>query len=617
MCGIYGMVSLTGAPLRAPELMEAIGRDVRHRGPDRHGMWKNERAALGAERLRVVDLRHAADQPFSDPSSRVWLVFNGEVYNAGQLRKRYKTFPFRSRCDAETVLPLYLDKGSCGLDELDGMFALAIYDARSNALTLARDRAGEKPLFYRERGGEIWFASEVSALLRAPECDRTLDHEALGDYLTWGYVSEPKTMFRSVRKLEAGTIASFSGREIKKSRYWHPEAVEPTRIGIQEATNRLNTMLMNAVERQLTADVPVGVFTSGGVDSSLLAAMAAELLKPNKVRTFSVGFSEPAFDETPFAERLAGTIGTTHVAVKTTEQQLFQALDVVIERSAEPIADPAVLPTYVLAQRAKSDVTVALSGEGADELFGGYPTYVGHKLANRFGALPQTIRSGFHAAVSWLPVSQERKVTTSYLLKRFAAGAALPIKARHAMWFGTGIDPRILAGGGLAQPAGNLPAGNDPAAQAMLFDYCTYLRENLLTKVDRSTMLSGIESRAPYLDQRVTKFGLSLDSAFKVRRFTTKWLLKEVAKRWLPRNIVYRRKRGLSVPISQWINNGLRSEVDRLLNVRHLERQGLLRVRVAQELLSEHRSGRADHGRAIWALFILQRWMERWVPEAR
>ena len=210
MCGIYGMVSLTGAPLRAPELMEAIGRDVRHRGPDRHGMWKNERAALGAERLRVVDLRHAADQPFSDPSSRVWLVFNGEVYNAGQLRKRYNTFPFRSRCDAETVLPLYLDKGSCGLDELDGMFALAIYDARSNALTLARDRAGEKPLFYRERDGEIWFASEVSALLRAPECDRTLDHEALGDYLTWGYVSEPKTMFRSIRKLEAGTIASFT-----------------------------------------------------------------------------------------------------------------------------------------------------------------------------------------------------------------------------------------------------------------------------------------------------------------------------------------------------------------------------------------------------------------------
>ncbi len=617
MCGIYGMVSLGDRELGNPEALERMGQLLRHRGPDGHGTVHVSRAAFGAERLRVIDPTPAGDQPFTDPTSRVWLVLNGAIYNAPELRRRYSDYPFRSRSDAETILPLYLERGSAGVADLDGMFALAIYDARTRELMLARDRAGEKPLFFSRRGDEIWFASEVQALLAGPVRIRALDAAAVHDFLTLGYVAEPRTLISQIRKVEAGTAVSFTRRGCHSLRYWDPDATARSRVSTHDAAQRLEQLLARAVTKQLTADVPIGIFTSGGVDSSLLAALAVQAVGAERVRTFSVGFAQRRFDESSHARRLATHLRTRHVSLQIDFATLSEALVAVVDRVAEPVADPAILPTYLLARVAREHVTVVLCGEGADELFGGYPTYLGHRAARWYRRLPAPLRTLTQRLTTALPGSQQRKVSLQYLLKRFTASAQQPLPVRHMEWFGTGLgrhllrDNHWLAG----QEARNFPDAGDAVDRATLFDYRTYLRDNLLPKVDRATMLSSLEARAPYLDGEVTRFALALDSSLKVRGTTTKWLLKQVARRWLPRTIVHRRKRGLSVPIAQWLNGDLRSEVDRLLSPERIERRGLLRPGTVSQLLTEHRSGHADHGRALWTLLMLEYWIERWVSE--
>ena len=594
-----------------------MGRMLRHRGPDGHGTEAVATAVFGAERLRVIDPSPAGDQPFTDPSGQILLVLNGAIYNAPDLRTRYATFPFRSRSDVETVLPLYLDRGCAGIEELDGMFALAIYDGRTQELVLGRDRAGEKPLFYRSFENEVWFASEIQALLDSSACQRTLDTTAIGEFLLLGYVPGPRTMFADIRKVEAGTLIVVSPRGQSTRVYWDPDIETSYKEYSSRPIDKLESLLTRSVAKQLTADVPIGVFTSGGVDSSLLAALAVHIVGPERVRTFSVGFSDRAYDESRHAQAVARFLGTRHVSVRTDEWSLCESLRTVADRIAEPIADPAVLPTYLLARGARDHVTVALSGEGADELFGGYPTYLGHRVAPWYCNSPGWLRRLLRQAVDKLPVYQGRKVPLEYLLRRFMASAEEPVCKRHLSWFGTGLGMALTAEcrESLAESLPRFPSGGDDVKRAALFDYRTYLPDNLLTKVDRATMLSSLEARAPYLDTDVTRFALALDSSLKVRRSTTKWLLKSVARRWLPRSIVNRRKGGLTVPIAQWLNGGLRQEVDRLLAAVQLERLAVIQPGVIQQLVTEHRTGRANHGRAIWTLLMLTYWRERWAAE--
>ncbi|KPJ92141.1 MAG: hypothetical protein AMS18_07995 [Gemmatimonas sp. SG8_17] len=617
MCGIYGMVALGASAPRRPEWLESMGRVLRHRGPDGHGTEVVSTAVFGAERLRVIDTSPAGDQPFKDPSGQVLLVLNGAIYNAPDLRARYATFPFRSRSDVETVLPLYLDRGCAGIAELDGMFALAIYDGRTKELILGRDRAGEKPLFYRSFENEVWFASEVQALLDVTTCRRTLDSAAMGAFLVLGYVPEPRTIFAEIRKVEAGTIKVLSPSGQTTKEYWNPDSETRDKNQLSRPIDDLDSLLQRSVAKQLTADVPIGIFTSGGVDSSLLAALAVHLVGPERVRTFSVGFADRAYDETRHAQAVAGYLGTRHESVRTDERSLYESLRTVVDRIAEPIADPAVLPTYLLAHTARDHVTVALSGEGADELFGGYPTYLGHRAAAWYNKSPGWLRMLLRHVVTALPVCHRSKVSPEYLLRRFTAFVEEPVYKRHLSWFGTGLGVALTTEcrESLAETLPQFPSRGDDVERATLFDYRTYLRDNLLTKVDRATMLSSLEARAPYLDTDVTRFALALDSSLKVRGTTTKWLLKSVARRWLPRRIANRRKSGLSVPIAQWLNGGLREEVDRLLATARLEQLDLIQPAVVQELVREHRTGRANHGRAIWTLLMLGYWKERWAAE--
>jgi asparagine synthase (glutamine-hydrolysing) len=610
MCGIYGMVA-DGAALRHPEVLGFMGEALRHRGPDGHAELTRPEAVIGTERLRIIDLHERADQPFAAPGSQVWLECNGEIYNAAEIRARFPDYPYRSRSDVETILPLYLERGVSAIPELDGMFGLAIWDARTQQLILARDRAGEKPLFYANVRGEVIFASELQCLLRHPDISRELDPIAIGEYLRLGYIPEPRTPFRDVRRVEAGTFIRFGHGDPETVRYWDPASFRIERIPAHDAVEQTQRLVERAVEKQVMSDVPVGVFTSGGLDSSILATLAAKFIGVDKVHTYSAAFAEQSYDESPVAEELAKRIRTRYVPVPTDAGTLLEALQCVVGGVAEPLADPAILPTFLLARAARQHVKVILSGEGADELFGGYPTYIGHKVAPMYDTLPSFVRAALRRAVQRVP-SSTRKVTLEFLLKRFVSDAEKPWIERHLAWFGTGLSMDVYKLRTDLPEMPVAPSNADPLAGAMLLDYRSYLRDNLLVKVDRATMLSSVEARAPFLDRDVTRFALSLPPDLRLRRFETKWVLKKAAERWLPKDVIYRRKRGLSVPIASWINEGLRAEVDRLLAPERLRAQGLLDERHVGELLSAHRSGHANNAKPLWALIVLQYWIENW-----
>ncbi len=588
------------AALRHPFVLGEMGEALRHRGPDGRAVFVEADAQIGCERLRIVDLHERADQPFKSPDGLVWLEANGEIYNAPSFRERYRDYPYRSHSDVETILPLYLEHGLDAVAQLDGMFGLAIWDNRTRTLLLARDRAGEKPLFYARVHGEVVFASELQCLLRHPDVSRELDPVAMDDYLALGYVSEPRTPFAAIRRVPAGTYMLFRESGDEMVRYWDPSSFTPQRISPREAVLETQRLIEHAVAKQVMADVPVGVFISGGLDSSILATLASQAIGVDKVHTFSAQFAEESFDESGDAAVLARQMRTRHVPVRTDEQTLLDALHHVTKRVAEPLADAAILPTFLLARAAREHVKVVLSGEGADELFGGYPTYIGHKLAPKYDALPSFVRGAIRRLAFALPASG-KKVTLEYLLKRFVTDAERPWVERHLRWFGIGL--------------GELPAigeGSDPLVGAMLLDYRSYLRDNLLVKVDRATMLSSVEARAPYLDRDVTRFALSLPAGLRVRGLTTKWVLKKAAEKWVPRDVIYRRKRGLSVPTATWINRGLRAEVDRLLEPSRLRQHGIVNEPQVTALLAEHRAGHANHAKALWAVVMLEYWLENW-----
>jgi asparagine synthase (glutamine-hydrolysing) len=588
--------------LRYPSVLDEMGEALRHRGPDGHATFTDVDARIGTERLRIIDLHERADQPFASPDDRVWLEANGEIYNAASIRARFPDYPYKSHSDVETILPLYLADGAGSVAQLDGKFGLAIWDHRTKTLLLARDRAGEKPLFYTKISGEVLFASELQCLLRHPDISRELDREAIADYLALGYIPEPRTAFMAIRRVPAGTYMLFRDGNEETTRYWDPTAFAPRPIRAAEAVAETQRLIEAAVTKQVMSDVPVGVFVSGGLDSSILAKLASDAIGVDKVHTFSAQFAEASYDESGDAAALAVKMRTKHVPVPTDEETLLDALQNVTQRVAEPLADPAILPTFLLARTAREHVKVILSGEGADELFGGYPTYLGHKLAPKYDALPSFIRNGVKKLAYSLPASG-KKVTLEYLLKRFVSDAERPWSERHLRWFGSGLTERM--------PDLDAP-GDDPLTGAMLLDYRSYLRDNLLVKVDRATMLSSVEARAPFLDRDVTAFALSLPAGLRVHGLTTKWVLKKAAEKWLPHDVIYRRKRGLSVPIAGWINRGLRHEVDRLLEPQRLRQRGLVDEPRVTKLLAEHRTGRANHAKALWTVVMLEYWLERW-----
>jgi len=603
MCGIFGAVSLAGRPLRHPGCLPEMAAALAHRGPDGERIVGHDRARLGARRLAIMDLT-TGDQPFQSPDGAVWMVCNGEIYNAPDLRREAAAwgYPFRSTGDIETIVPHYGRAGAGAVGRLDGMFGLAIWDDDRARLILARDRAGEKPLFWTVVDGELRFASEVQALLVFPDQPRRLDRHAAGLYAAFGYVPSPRTMIAGINKLPPGTLLEASASGVTTSRYWSAAEAARAEDRLTSAAD-LRETLIGAVRRELMSDVPVGVFTSGGLDSSFLAAAAARAMPGQRIHTYAARFAASGYDESDFAAAVTRDIRSVHHAVAADEASLTRAFEVVTARLAEPVGDPAILPTYLLAEAARQDVKVVLSGEGADELFGGYPTYLGHRAAGIFQGLPGPVRGAVAGLIRRWPASSG-KVTVEFLLKQFVVAALRPPLERHLAWFGAlGPTPEAVA---LCE---ELLAGfpERPDLDRMLWlDFLTYLPDNLLVKVDRGTMLASIEARAPFLDRQVLELALPMRSSRKVRGWRTKAILKEAAAGLVPAYVIGRRKRGLSVPVAAWLTGALAERADRYFTAPRL---GGERV---PALWAEHRSGRANHARKLWPILMAEIWADRW-----
>src|SRR6266702_3402802 len=566
MCGIFGAVSLRGAPLKHADCLPAMAAALAHRGPDGEQIVGHDCARIGARRLAIMDLT-TGDQPFLSPNRSVWMVCNGEIYNAPALRREFTQagYPFRSTGDIETIVPLYERVGPDAVGRLEGMFGLAVWDDQLRRLVLARDRAGEKPLFWAQVDGELRFASEIQALLVFPDQPRRVNPVAAGLYAALGYVPAPYTMLTGIAKLAPAHLLVADRVGVTLRCYWDAAAAAARPSRLDAPT--LRAALLRAVERELMSDVPVGVFTSGGLDSSLLAAGAARVMSGAQIHTYAVRFLEPGYDESANAEAVTHHIRTNHHVVTADGAALERAFAAVTRGLAEPIGDPAILPTYLLAEAAREHVKVVLSGEGADELFGGYPTYLGHR-ATRF-----------------------------YL--------RLPRLERHLTWFGAlGPDARTVTevAGALAR----FPQG-DPLNRILWLDFLTYLPDNLLAKVDRGTMLASIEARAPYLDREVMELALPAPSALKVHGFSTKAILKEAARGLVPDDVIRRKKRGLSVPVARWLNTGLAALADRCL-----AQPRLFPGAPTARLLAEHRAGRRNNARKLWPILVAELWAERW-----
>jgi asparagine synthase (glutamine-hydrolysing) len=615
MCGICGTVALAGFAnsQAARQRVEGMLQALLHRGPDAVGLHVGEHAVFGATRLGIRGLDDGT-QPITDPESGVVTVCNGEIDNHREIRRwlAERGRPVTQATDVAVIPGLYAELGPSFPERLIGAFAVAVWDPHARRLVLARDRAGERPLFFAAHEGEIIFATELAAIVAQRRLPVTLAVDALRKYLQFGIFPSPDTPFDGIQKLTPGESVEIDGDGVQRRKYWRWAVVGTAKR--PPAPENFDGIFRGAVARQSDVDVDFGVFLSGGIDSSLVSAVARSLYPARPLKAYTLRFEEPSYDEGGFAEAVARLLDMDLVTVWVTPESVRSELKTLVRLVGEPLADPAWLPAALLAKRASQDIRLALVGEGGDELFGGYPTYIGAGLAEKFSRLPGFLKSAFRRMVEALPPS-EKKVTISFLLKRFVQGADLDGLARHRMWV-SNLTPELLRRLGV-MPVESTPdsdgAGGHLLDRLQRWDLETPLAEGLLTKADRASMSSGLELRAPFLDEAVLDFATTLPVEARVKGFETKTFLKRYALRYLPRNIVYRRKRGLSVPIGRWLRGPLREWAAEALENQRLTAVGV-KPAAALDLLEEHCQRKADHARALWTLLVVSEWLN-WVAE--
>lgn len=624
MCGIAGLI---GRFDEAEQRVAAMADALRHRGPDQDGFYSDpERQVwLGHRRLSILDTSDAGRQPIE--RDNVVMVFNGEIYNYRVLRRELAPgFAFRSGSDSEVLLAGYLAWGMEGvLARIRGMFAFVIYDRNTGVVYLARDRMGEKPLlFYFDGQEKFAFASELKALARIPGVGG-IDPVSLDLYFTFGYVPAPRSMVSNVEKLRPGEYLTIrlggNGLAPKRQRYWGLDPTRPKRsISQGEALERLDHLLGQSVAQSMFSDVPLGVFLSGGVDSSTVAAYAQRSCGGD-IETFCVGFDDASFDESQYAERVAAHLGTRHHVMRVGKAD---ALDVVQGLGAvqdEPMSDMSLIPTYLLSRLTRQRVTVALGGDGADELFIGYPTHLAHRLMRIYGAVPNFGRRVVESLVRRLPVSHS-DFSLDFRLKRFVASSHLPTLQRHFSWQAhVPFEQRggLYRAGGPGDSLGlmseflgrEIPAGiDDDLALVEYLDLALYLPNDILAKVDTASMACSLEVRAPFLDADLVEFVYSLPQSLKYRFGCQKFLLKRLAEGVLPKRDVYRKKHGFGIPLGSWLRSELRDYAASLLAPERMSRLPGIDPGFGMRLLEEHGSGRRDHRKPLWSLMTLMAWME-------
>jgi asparagine synthase (glutamine-hydrolysing) len=621
MCGICGMLRLNGGPASA-DVVAKMAATLRHRGPDGSGLHVDGPVGLGHTRLKIIDLSEAASQPMSNKDGTLWIVFNGEIYNFKELRKsleKYHGHVFRSSSDTEVVLRLYEELGEKCVEELEGMFAFALWDARRHRLFLARDRVGKKPLYYASAGTTFVFGSEVKALLRHPAVGLEPLLAALPHYFTFGCPPPGQTFYHGIRQLPpAHSMTVEADGRIELRRYWDLDfsRAPGKQPSLAEASADVRTLVTEAVRKRLVADVPLGAFLSGGIDSSIVVGLMSRLLD-RPVKTFSLGFEgDPDFDETHYARMVATHFRTDHTEF-IVKPKAIDLIETLVRHHDGPFGDSSAIPTYIVSQLTRQHVTVALNGDGGDELFAGYLRFQACLAAER-------LNPGFSRLCSRaLGAFPEPKQYHHWLRRaqRFFAASSSPLFDRLGRWIGIfGEDlPRLLrpdvfagiATTGIGYPADMLAktAAFSPLSKILYVNFMTYLPDDLLVKMDRSTMAHGLEGRSPFLDHRLAEYVAGLPDHFKLRWGTTKYILKRAFADLLPAEILRRGKKGFGVPLGAWFRGELKEYLqDLLLSPRALSRDYLEPTYVAT-LVSEHLQGVRDHGSRLWALLAFEVWL--------
>lgn len=614
MCGIAGIADRDGPD---PAALRAMSAALVHRGPDASGSAIDGPIALAARRLAIIDVEHG-DQPIATEGGRVTVVQNGEIYNHAELRRELEArgHAFRTRCDTEVLGHLYEEHGLGFLERLRGMFALALWDRERRVLVLARDPFGIKPLFYSARDGRLAFASELTALARLPGFPRELDSDALEAYLAFNSIPAPLSAFRAARKLPPGHWLTWRDGRVESGAWARPAPVAAAAVrreGMAALAAEARERLRDSVRAHLVSDVPVGVLLSGGIDSSALTALAAEE-SDARLATFSIGFEERSFDELARARLIARRYGTDHHEL-VLRPDVADELPTVAAATDEPLGDSSALPTYLVSRLAAGHVKVVLSGEGGDELFGGYQTYVADRLAGRVGRAAHALEPLARA----LP-SSDRRVSLDYKLKRFSRAAHLgPLEAHHG-WkeiFAPDVRAELLGARGGGDPLAvyrqryDETAGAEPLARLQDVDLGIYLVDDLLVKTDRMSMAHSLETRVPFLDRHVAELALALPTALKVRGLAKKRLLRRAVAPLVPREIARGGKRGFSIPAAGWLRGPLLPFAREVLGAERLRAQGVLDPAAARRVLDAHAAGREDLSRQLWGLICLSLWIER------
>ena len=630
MCGITGWATLDShapPPDGARDLLHAMCERMVHRGPDSEGLFVTTGTALGMRRLAIIDLV-TGEQPAHNEDKSVSVILNGEIYNYRELRTMLEKrgHSFRSASDTEVLPHLYEEYGDAMVEELNGMFAFALWDSRRRRLLIARDRFGEKPLYWGIFDRTLLFASEPKVLLAHPAVRPSLNLQALRQYLSFDYVPAPLSIYEGINKLPAAHKLTLEGGRVTVDRYWRLsyETKQPI-PSEREAADQLRELMADAVRMRLVSDVPLGVLLSGGVDSSTIAALAVRA-SSEAVKTFSISFAEASFDESAYARGVAKFLGTDHHEERLSANLAANLVSEIGSWMDEPFSDPSLVPTYLLSRFTRKHVTVALGGDGGDELFAGYQMYAGHRWAEVYKHLPAALRRGIvERFVRWLPV-KTKNLSFDYKALRFVTGANYDPVTRHHVWFGSFTpdqQQQLLTPAALDASDGEIYADarviaaecedDDLVTRMQSVDTRLYLAEDILTKVDRASMAVSLEVRAPFLDPRVAEFAASLPCNYKLRRLKTKYILKKAVRDMLPSFVTRRSKKGFGVPVAEWLKFNLRPLARDLLSPERVRRAGVFNPEYVARLQDEHERGVANHRKLLWTLLMFELWHESFV----
>lgn len=627
MCGICGVYGEPGLPGEVRDLTRAMCDVIVHRGPDEDGYYADGPVSLGMRRLSIIDLA-TGRQPIANEDQTVWVVYNGEIFNFPDLRPELEArgHKFRTNADTEVIVHLYEEMGEDFATRLNGMFAVALWDTKARKLVLVRDRLGIKPLHYAWQDGRLYFGSEIKSLLRGG-VSRKIDLESLSRYFTFEYVPAPDSIFAKIKKIPPGHLMTVKDGRGEIRRYWDVHYADGAPLRRSEASwaEEIAARLKESVRMRLLSDVPLGVFLSGGIDSSAVTALMSETAG-GRIKTFSIGFKEKTFDELDYARIVADKFGTEHTEFVVDSRQTAGLVPKLMEYLDEPLADASVIPTYVISKLARQHVTVALAGDGGDELFGGYDTYKAFKVARLYRKIPGFLRRGLIGpAVRRLPASAKR-LSFEFKAKKFTAGVEYPPEIANTLWWGAytpelkarllapSLRERILSdpfGPIREQDAHNRAA--DPLDRIAYLDLKLYLQDDLLVKVDRMSMANSLEIRTPFLDYTFVEFAATIPSRLKLKGYESKHILKKALASRLPAAILNKKKIGFDIPLGPWLRGELREFVLDTLSPARLKRHGFLDEGFVRKVLDEHMAGAHNHRQLLWPLVIFQFWHDRYI----